>query len=386
MKKTYDNLYTLDTTGKTRIWHMVQNGNTYRTVSGVKDGRMVESDWTTCDGKNIGRANETSGVDQATKEIEAKYKKQLKTGYHKKESDISKGTTYLEPMLAKHLDDYIEKIDFKRGVLVQNKYNGVRCVARLENGEVVLRSRKGELWISVPHINWDLKSFFNEYPNAILDGELYNYDLRFKLNELVKLVRKTKSSSITPDLLKKSEEMVRFYVYDGYDNSWDQYSSETFYTIRKTWIDSIVPKYSKYYRKVKSDLVHSMKEVDRIYESYLADDEEGAIVRLTDSPYEHKRSKYLLKYKPEDDAECVILKLIEGTGNWSGTAKTATVTWNGETFDATFKGTYEQGVERMNNPKDWEGKTVTFLYTGLSGKGIPNYARIDPDNCFKGDR
>jgi DNA ligase-1 len=380
MNKLYDTLYTIDSTGKTRTWRQEQQGNKYRTIAGVKGSdNMVISEWTVCDGKNIGKKNETSGVTQAEAEILAKYKKQLKTGYAKSEKDASKGTVYVEPMLAKELDDYIEKIDFSKGVLVQNKYNGARCVATLENGEVVLKSRKGELWVSVPHINEDLKSFFKKYPDAVLDGELYNYDLREKLNELMKLIRKTKD--ISTEDLRKSEQMVRFYIYDGYNNNSDEK-----YVVRKSWIDETLPKYSKFYRKVKTTIVHSMKEVDKIYETFLADGEEGAIVRIADSPYEHKRSKFLLKYKPEDDDEAVIVDLIEGTGNWSNTAKTAKLKWKGKTFDATFLKSYELGVERLKNKKDWIGKTVTFLYTGLTGLGVPNYARIDPENCFKNDR
>jgi len=386
MNKLYDILYTIDSTGKTRIWRQEQQGNKYRTVSGVKGSdNLVTSEWTVCEGKNLGKTNATSGVTQAEAEILAKYKKQLKTGYSKSEKDASKGTSYVEPMLAKELDDYIEKIDFTKGVLVQNKYNGARCVATIEGGKVVLKSRKGEMWVSVPHINKDLEGFFEKYPSAVLDGELYNYELREKLNELMKLVRKTKDVS-TEDL-RKSEQMVRFYIYDGYDSESESgFTPEVGYSIRKDWIDKTLPKYSKHYRKVNTSLVYSMKDVDKIYESFLADGEEGVIIRIADSPYEHKRSKYLLKYKPQDDDEAIIVDLIEGEGNWSKTAKTATLKWKGKTFDATFLKSYELGVERLKNKKDWIGKTVTFLYTGLTGLGTPNYARIDPENCFKNDR
>jgi len=383
MKKEFDILYTKDSLGNTRVWWMVQEGGSYYTMSGIKDGALVQSESTVCEGKNIGKKNETSATIQAQREIESKYKKQLKTGYHKNESDISKGTSYVEPMLAKDFDNYIDKIDFKRGVFVQNKFNGVRCVARLEHGKVVLRSRKGEEWLSVPHINKDLIGFFKDHPKAILDGELYNYDLRENLNDLIHLVRRT--VNITEDIIFESEKMVRFYVYDGYDMQ-SSLNNDAPYEARKLWLDKILTHYSKYYRKVETHLAHSMKEVDKIYEAYLADGEEGAIIRFVDSPYEHKRSKFLLKYKPEDDAEGIILELHEGTGNWSGAIKTATLLWDGKEFDATFKGKYELGVQRMKNKKDWIGKTVTFLYTGLTGLGVPNFARIDPNNCFKGDR
>ena len=382
--KTLPTLFSRTSTGAVQTWQMIVDGNKYYSITGQQDGKKIENEPTICEGKNIGKKNETSPSEQAYSEAEAKWDKKSKTGYTTDVKKIDSCTSYVEPMLAKDFDDYIDKVDFKSGVFVQNKYNGVRCVATLQAGRVVLKSRKGEEWLSVPHINKDLGKFFTEFPDAVLDGELYNYDLRQKLNELISIVRKNKPNSITSDLLKKSEEMVRFYIYDGY--GFDELDQDATYDIRKTWIDNQLPKYSKYYRKVETARVTSMKEVDEIYNKYLADGEEGAIIRIAGSSYENKRSKNLLKYKPEDDAEATIVELIEGTGNWAGTAKTATIKWNNKTFDATFKGTFEQGADRLKNKKDWVGKEVTFLYTGLTGLGIPNYARIDPDNCSKGDR
>jgi DNA ligase-1 len=383
--KSLPTLFSRTSTGAVQQWTVQIDGNKFRVESGQTDGKKVLSEWTVCEPKNIGRANATTADEQAISEAQAKWDKKVKLGYTTDVTKIDSSTSFVEPMLAKDYDDYMNKMDWDEGVFVQNKYNGVRCVATLEGGEVVLKSRKGEKWVSVPHINKDLEKFFDKYPEAVLDGELYNYDLRQKLNELTSIVRKTKASHITPELLKKSEEMVRFYVYDCYD-----FGPATDvcvkYSNRKKRIDELLPQYSKYYRKVDTTLVHSQKELDELYNKFLADGEEGAIVRIPSSPYENKRSKYLLKYKPEDSDEGIILKLIEGTGNWSGTAKTATVQWKGKIFDATFKGTFEQGVERLKNKSKWENVQVTFLYTGLTGLGVPNYARIDPDNCFSPDR
>ena len=87
-----------------------------------------------------------------------------------------------------------------------------------------------------------------------------------------------------------------------------------------------------------------------------------------------------------DDDECEIISLHEGTGNWAGTVKTATVKWKDKIFDATFKGSWELGEERLINPTPWIGTKVTFIFNGLTGLGVPNYARIDPENCFGGDK
>lgn len=255
----------------------------------------------------------------------------------------------------------------------------MRCVATKDG----LFTRKGEKYISVPHIQKSLEPFFKKYPTAVLDGELFNNDLRQQLNEICKLIRKTKHINITD--LNQSEKLVKYYVYDGYNFDMDT-TELSEYNKRKRWIDINVVGSYKYIEKVTTEVITSQSQLDESYKKYLDDQQEGGILRNLNYPYEHKRSKNLLKLKSEDDDEAVIVEVIEGNGNWSGTAKTATIKWNNVTFDATFKGTQEQLSEILKNKQNWIGKQVTFLYNGLTGLGVPNYARIDVNNCIKGDR
>ena len=60
--------------------------------------------------------------------------------------------------------------------------------------------------------------------------------------------------------------------------------------------------------------------------------------------------------------------------------------WKGKEFNATFKGTREEAIQFLKDKNKWVGRTVTFLYIGLTGLGTPNYARMDINNCVKGDR
>jgi len=66
MNKTFDTIYTKDTLGNIRIWYMEQNGNKYRTISGLSDGEKVTSEWSHAEAKNVGRSNETTSIEQAT--------------------------------------------------------------------------------------------------------------------------------------------------------------------------------------------------------------------------------------------------------------------------------------------------------------------------------
>lgn len=384
-------LYCRDTMGRIRIWRMEIEGNKYRTIAGLMDGELVVSEWTVAKGKNIGRSNETSAEEQAAKEVENKYKKQRKTGYF---DDIDEVDTvqYVEPMLAKLYRDYAAKIDFSKECwIAQCKFNGMRCIATKHG----LFTRKGERYMTCQHIEKALEPFFKDHPDAVLDGELFNEEYRQQLNEISKLIRKT--VHITQSDLDQCAKLVRYYVYDGY--GFDD-NTETFidvdnhktrgYIYRKEGLDNLfvelIPSYGANIHSVFSHKISSTKDLDKVYAEYVDAGHEGIMLRNCNSPYQNKRSKYLLKVKPEDDSEAVILDIIEGEGNWSGSGKSITLQWGDQVFDASFKGTYEQAVQFLKDKDQWIGKTVTFLYNGLTGLGTPNFARIDINNCVKGDR
>jgi DNA ligase 1 len=376
MKKHQD-LYTRDSLGNVRVWYMEQEGDKYRTTSGLLEGEKVTSEWTVAKPKNQGKRNETTGEQQAASEVESRYKKQKKTGYSEDVNDIDK-TQYVEPMLAKLYKDYRDEIELDKGEwLLQCKMNGMRCIATKDG----LFTRKGERYASVPHIEEALKPFFDVYPEAVLDGELFNNDFRQSLNEISKLVRKT--VHITDEDLKRSRNLVHYYIYDGYGFGLDK---DHPYHERKQWIDSNVVGNYTHVAKVNDYRLASGADLDRHYRSLVDEGHEGVILRKKKMKYEHKRSKNLLKVKPEMDSEAKIVDVMEGSGNWSGTAKTATLDWEGKVFDATFKGTQEQLKDVLKSKSEWIGKVVTFLYNDTTGLGTPNFARIDVDNCLKLDR
>ena len=371
--KTYPTLYALSSTGKTLVLWIEQDGDKYRASHGQQGGKIVVDEWTVAQPKNVGKKNETTGEQQATLEIEAKYAKKLKSGgYWEDVKDINK-EKFFQVMLAKSLSDYEAKLDWSKGIGVQIKFNGGRALAT-RNG---IFTRKGERYMTVPHIEKALAPFFEKYPNAKLDGEFFRYELREQLNKIMELIRRT--VHITPQHLIDSERMVRFYVYDGF--GFGAIDADNYIT-RKAMIERRLVGIP-YIEEVKTIVVYSKIELDKVYQTFLADKQEGAIIRILDAPYEQKRSKYLLKYKPVDDGEGIITAVIEGEGNWTGMAAKATLQWNGKTFDATFKGTEEQKATIWQEQKKWLGKEVTFLYNGLTGYGIPNFARIDVNNCFK---
>jgi DNA ligase-1 len=196
---------------------------------------------------------------------------------------------------------------------------------------------------------------------------------------LIKLVRKT--VHITPADLQRSKELVKFYVYDGY--GFNRLTEKTPYTIRKNWINQYVTGIYNCVASVPEFNVRSVEELNERYNSIINEGHEGIILRHKEMAYEHKRSRNLLKFKPTDSDEYVIMDILEGNGNWAGKAKIITVKMPcGKIFDATFKGSMENAITCLKDKNKWIGKTVTINYYGFTGLGTPNYAQFDYANCM----
>ena len=94
-----------------------------------------------------------------------------------------------KPMLAYPVSD--KPIDYSKPTFIQPKLDGVRCVIQCEqhmnylNNEIVAYSRTGKEWKNIQHILDELRPFFDKFPNVILDGELYNHDLRDNFEKII---------------------------------------------------------------------------------------------------------------------------------------------------------------------------------------------------------
>lgn len=388
MSKQLPILFARGKVGQILEWEIEVQGNKYRTITGAQNAQHVTSEWTVIsEGKNLGKKNATTSEEQAFSEAESRWEKKVKHGgYWEDINDIDK-IKFVEPMLANHYKDRPAKKVFANGpVMVDRKYNGKRQVTHKDGAF----SRKGEPIPSAPHIFERVKHFFQEHPNLVLDGELYNHDYRYKLSEFIKFVNKTKH--ITPEDFAGSAAIVDYYIYDGYGFTWNgvEITEETKCSVRRQALRELLAGIEDIV-VVETRWASNDEEVMTIFVSDINDGYEGSIVRI-DAEYQHNRTNDLLKVKPEDDDEGIILDIIEGTGNWSGAAGTARMSWQENTFDATFKGEYELREEILKNKEDWIGKKATFLHIGYTGKavagapkGLPFSPRIDPDNCFKGE-
>ena len=177
-------LYKRDTKGKLRSWIVECEGAGIRTVAGLEDGKKVTSEWKMCSAKNVGRANATTDEEQAIAEAQALWDKRIEKEYFLNVADVD---TYdkFKPMLA---NDYTKK-PITEG-WSQPKLDGIRCIVN-KNG---MWTRSGKAITSCPHIWESVKGMIEQNPHYVLDGELYNHDLKADFNKIISLVRNTKST------------------------------------------------------------------------------------------------------------------------------------------------------------------------------------------------
>jgi len=349
-------LYKRDTNGNVRIWwaEAGTDGKTWswRANSGVKEGKIVESGWKAVRQKNVGRSNETSLEEQAIAEMTAEFDKKSEREYF---PEISNVDTYekFKPMLAGGYEHH--EFDFATNTyFAQPKLDGIRCIAKADG----LWTRAGKEIVSCPHIFEYLQPFFAKYPQAVLDGELYNHSLKDDFNKITSLVRKTKPK---PEDIKECAELVQYHVYDCYNK--DLFEDRYNFIYDQGFSFPLVI--------VKTQIVNSNEEIDALYGQYLEDGYEGQMIRLN-TPYENKRSKYMLKRKEFLTDEFVVSSVEEGKGNWAGYIKRFVLELpDGRTFGAGVRGNQEvmkQLFEAKEKPT-W----VTLRYFTPTPDGVPRF-------------
>lgn len=354
-------LYKKDKKGKQQIWTIEVEQHTFRTTEGYEGGAMTTTEWTVCEGKHIGKKNETRPQEQAQQEAWSKIKKQKDKGWSE---DITEDVKVkILPMLAHKYNDHIEYVKSKEGVATQPKLDGLRCVADY----LAMYSRNGKPIVSAPHIMAEIKDLIEGLPfPMMLDGELYNHDLKADFNKIMSLARKTKP---TAEDFNQSEQLLQYHVYD--------IVCAGSFVERHSALRSLIEQGNyKYIKLVETNFipVDNLWLIDKYYGDYLTAGYEGQMIRIPGSSYQDCRTKDLLKRKEFQDDEFVILDIEEGLGNRSGMmGRIKFKTKDGKAFDSNARGTHEYFKELLMHKNRYIGKKATVRYQNITPDGVPRF-------------
>ena len=265
-----------------------------------------------------------------------------------------------KPMLAYPVSD--KPIDYNKPTFIQPKLDGVRCVIQAEQVdhfsrpikyEVKAYSRTGKEWKNIDHILEQLKPFFAKYPYVILDGELYNHDLKDNFEKIISLVRKTKP--MYHDRVE-SEMKVQFHCYDIIDE-------ELPFEQRIEFVHESLMLLGDSIYTVDTNRVFKHEEALNVhYDGNLDSGYEGSILRTNDV-YKCGRSWNLRKFKDFHDAEANITGWVEGKGKRKGTiGKFTAIDVDENEFGMPVMGKFKDLQDNFEEMKTWVGEIATFTY------------------------
>lgn len=355
-------LYTTHSNGQIGSWEIevfdMHPVKTVVTATKVIGGKPVVTEGFTEEGKNIGRANETTPLEQAIAEAKSKVNKKLDKGYtHQMPDRGGKATNalgFMRPMLAQP----IEKVKgWEFPAAGQPKMDGHRMLATEQDGQVVLYSRQGKV-VSVEHIRLALQEALDAgyWDGTPLDGEVYAHGET--LQRISSWVKKPKP---------ESEKLV----YNLYDMMRDVDYSLRLNNIRQLCRNIT----SEKVQVTETITLFSEQDLDDLHAKYIGMGYEGTIVRQGRFGYEDgKRSKSLMKKKDFQDAEFEIVGVEEGKPNLRLGKRVGIyrcVTKDGKEFTVTSPGDATEKHSHAENGVTNIGLMLTVKFFNYTPDGVP---------------
>jgi len=233
-------------------------------------------------------------------------------------------------------------------------------------------------------------------PGVALDGEFFI--ARGKFSETTSILKtKLKNESVRKKNdnskmdLDKRWLSVKYQIFDTPTNEpFEDRLKKLEMIIQercKVWNLIDLPPYLK---KGKCPLVltkqYLIKSVDQLYTYYdelVSNEAEGVMIRAPKIPYLPKRTKMMLKLKPEEESECMIEGYIPGKGQFEGMLGSfnCRLIKGNQLTDKLFNvGGMKRSIRINYNKKKSdeyhpEGTIITFKYTEMTPDGIPRFPR-----------
>ena len=368
--KLLPTLYKKASTGKMMVWTIGVENSTIVTQYGQLGGTIQRTEDKITEGKNIGKANETTAEEQAMSEATSKWNLKIKSsGYvedlERAESGQKDAEGGYDCMLAHKFADHGHLINYP--AMEQPKLNGHRCLAIIENGVATLWSRKRRKINSCPHIIKELQLLYPKGSHK-LDGELYNHKYKDNFEDLSGMIRKKE-----PVIAKKPGDLdhteIQYHMYDV--------ANDDTYQNRIEQLGKDVSDYEKangkfsYIQMVDTYIVNTEEEMMDKFDELLASGYEGAMARNIDSYYIGNRSYDLLKIKEFVDDDYPIVDIFEGRGTYKGCGIFICKTPLGGTFEVKMRGPKTRLAAFLNDHSLWKDKILTVKFQYISKKGIP---------------
>lgn len=418
MQQINSTLYALNKDGSYQEWKVSVFGADVIVEFGKLGGKK-QIKITSCEPKNIGRSNETTGEQQAVLEARSKWEKQVRLGYRETKEELQTEENF-SPMLAHDAIKRSRSIVYP--AYVQPKLDGVRALVTLDkDGIPVFNSRGNKTYPVQGALLQQVKELAEHTGFDKFDGELYIHGL--SLQKIVALAKKWRTpEQIEAEIEKDYQADIKRYnkaVADGehlwkdFDgNVWavstykpvkdvDRYSGYSSLDLEyhifdipcsnKPWmindgISDYTDKECRYKDLMDTDHFTSVIKADKINvvqgNVFDTEDEvkqsighfmqqgfEGAIIRNFKGLYEFgQRSSDLQKWKLFQDGEAKVLDSVEDK---NGEGVLLCEEKDGTRFNCKMKGTHaERSQAKMLL---LVGHFINFTFQSRTDDGVPQF-------------
>lgn len=390
LAQEFETLYGNDKNGKTKIWrarvYVTPNGFGISEIEhGQLNGKLQLATREYNEGKNIGKKNETTPLQQCINETQRKWQdKKEKEGYttvmvsgtavndnddQSVEETSEPESNKIFPMLAHKYEptsDKKKKNDIVYPCYVQPKLDGLRCITYMVDGVIKNQSRTGAFFDFLGHINVQLAQLFQRFPSIALDGELYTNEMPFE--SLVGIIKKKKLVAGDQERLIK----VKFHIYDVIDRANPNNTYAQRYGFIMKEVSRLNPRNNL--EIVRTELVSEPSEFKQLFSEFVEEGYEGIMLRNVGGVYrQNYRSHDLQKYKEFLEDEYPIVGFKEGDGRDKGTVIWMCKTKDERVFSVRPKGTMELRRELFANGEKYIGKQLTVIYQELSELNVPRF-------------
>ena len=373
-KNVLELLSTINKLGKNMFWKIYTIEGRVIRESWHLDGKVRVFPEIICEGKNIGRSNETSPSQQALLEALSKWNKQQDKGYslvNNKINDeidnkiIKPKCEKILPMLAQKFDERAKYINYPAAV--SRKLDGIRMIAQKDDDTVNLTSRMGKSFSWMNKIREHIKNMTGE-SNIIFDGELYSHSIPF--NAISGASRSTKKPSVYDDKME-------YWVFDLVDCDMEYKDRVATMQLLRSMYHIQVPENERVIKFEFYETVETVEEIKNFHDKYVSEGYEGVMVRNFTGVYKLKhRSNNLQKFKEFEDSEFEIVGFKTGTVTEDGAIVFMVKdSVSEQTFDVRPRGTIDERIEKAKIGDSFIGKMLTVRYqkTGLDDGSLPRF-------------
>lgn len=293
-------------------------------------------------------------------------RKDLKAGFSAETAaDAGFDIPLFDVMLAKdgksckNLKDIVAK-----GVYASPKFDGYRCLAVINKGNVTLYSRAGTEFVNFPSIVESLEKSFPE-SSIVLDGEIMSDDFQ----AMQKSAFANKRGTTVGD--------VNYFVF-GYV-PYDEWTSKSFKMItseRLSILSDLDYSFDDRITLVKQEYITNINDAYKFEADCMAKGYEGAML-LPDIPYYlGKKSNKLLKLKTMQSQDCRVVGIYEGEAGSRNDGVMGGVDLIQENGVACRCGSGFNDADRdymWNNKSEFIGKVAEIKYQELTEDGVMRF-------------